>query len=203
MTFCRQAPKSAATPAIAGPARSDRRCGGLRLHGAGSASFGMHGRDSRGRRHAHAFWCGASTRVPCQRRGAMRHLYAGHADGGGGAFGNQPGGNRSRGGIRARRRAVPLHRLPENHCGCLGSRRRSRERTGRSCFRKRRWSADQPARWSAKGRWHRSIRCRRDSPGRTLYTRDPLASSPRRVHTWRSGRLFDSAPRHRPCSDRR
>ena len=66
----------------------------------------------------------AAARLRRSRRRPVRHLHARHADGRGGAAAQQRGAERSRRAGRARRRALPLHRLPQDRRG--GARRRRR-----------------------------------------------------------------------------
>ena len=105
----------------------------------------------------------AAVRLSPARRGAVRHLYAGHADGGRGpAFAPRVAGP-ANGHGRPGRRALPLHRLPQDR------------RCGSRC------GADQ-----SEGR--RSDRNRRRSAIRHL-GRTPRAPARRRTQAHRRGRL--------------
>ena len=156
-------------------------------HGArpGGGAQRHHGRRARPPRKA----LGAADGVPEARRGAMRNLHAGNADGGRRSAGAQSGSSRIGSQGCARRRAVPLHRVSE---GCRGG-ARCRERaapaasagSGAGCRRARR-----------QGRWHRQahrlgeLRRRRDSAGRVVDARHSLASPPLPFPLRRPARIY-------------
>ncbi|EDT43391.1 LigA [Burkholderia ambifaria MEX-5] len=134
----------------------------------------------------------------------MRLLHARHADGRG-------GGDRCRRGKRSRqcagrhrRRAVPLHRLPEDRRrGNRGGMWHSRAMRHTSSVRRavRRRTADAPRR-PGKGRWQPAFRRRRLSGRQPVPARGPQSASsrafrvrrPRRIRARPSGR----APRPHP-----
>ena len=92
--------------------------------------------------------------VPDARRGAVRHLHAGHAGVGGRAPAGHAGAHRAAGDGCPRRRALPLHGLPQDHRG-----RDERAARPRSPSRRRRsarpWviacgASTASARWTAR-----------------------------------------------------
>ena len=92
------------------------------------------GDDGRGAREPGWDLCPAGG-VPAPRRGAMRHLHAGHAHGGSRSPAPAPEPLRAGDDGRARRRALSMHRVPEDRRGGarrLRGRARPAARGGRS-----------------------------------------------------------------------
>ncbi len=97
---------------VHGPAR---RRAGERVHDAGRAPRRSAGADARGTDASGE--CRGCSVVPDARRRAVRDLHARHAGVGGGAPAGHAGAHRAAGDGRARRRALPLHGLPQDHRG--------------------------------------------------------------------------------------
>ena len=168
----------------------------------------------------------AARRVPGARRGAVRHLHARHAHGRrrrpGPRSARRPGRDRG----RARRRAVPLHRLREDRGRGAGrGARRQRLRAGRRAGRRSGRRAHRPRGRPAEGRRGRSgsapttrrrTRCgfawsarrtrrarfthRRPRAGARARTRASCASSPRRTSPARTPSASFPPPRTSRCS---
>ena len=131
--FGRRASGDAAVFRAARRAQAHRHQGRLRrrrlrrLHGAARRRAGLRvpracgfgrrpfGADRRGPRQWQAV--GAAGLLPRAWRGAMRHLHARPAGDGDGAAGKECAALRDRGQGCARRRALPLHRLSQDHRG--------------------------------------------------------------------------------------
>ncbi len=164
--------------------------------------------DGRRDRHCRGLGSGrrvdaAAARVPCPRRGAVRHLHARHVDGGDGLAGAQSVAFEVGCRGRAWRRAVPLHRLPED--------RRGDPRCARVCGRGsvNAGSGARGRRVAGEGRRHRQVdrrralrrRCR--AAGCIARAGDPLAACACDVRHRRPGGVQGAPPRPRGAHRRR
>ena len=106
----------------------------------------------------------AAAGLPRARRGPVRDLHAGHADGRGRYAGAPPRPQRGAGPRRPGRRAVPLHRLPQDRRGGAGCGARhgglgaAAGGAGGGCARRQ-------AGWRAEGDRQRALRRRHRTPG--------------------------------------
>ena len=168
--------------------RSPRRPAGVRLPGADGAGRGRVDRDRRRRWPARADRALAPG-VPGARRRAVRHLHSRHADGR-----SRPALPRAdavalRGRRRHRRRAVPLHRLPQDRrCGHGRGRRAARGGFGRGGRGLRRRGAAASGRRLGQGGGHGPVRRRRSSRRCALDARRPFPACARAIHAGRPGR---------------
>ena len=155
-----------------------RRRSRLRLPGAGGIHRRPLGADGRGARQRQAV--GAAGVLPRAWRGAMRHLHAGPAGDGHRAARTQSATLRERGQGCAGRRALPLHRLSQDHRGGDGGvAARWRARQGAPGSRQGSRCIAGKARRRTEGDGRGKVRRRQLSRRRAVGARGALAPLPR------------------------
>ena len=184
-----------------------RRRAGVRVHRRARLVRGPRRHDGRrpGRGRRHAVAAAAGLRRP--RRGAVRRLHAGHADERRGAAAREPAAWRSRGAGRARRRALPLHRLPQDRRGRARGRRRAVRRPSRRPAAGHAVGARARApRCAGQGARHRALRRRPAAGDHGAAGADdahhPFAACARDLRARRSRRVPGALARHRGRADR-
>ena len=138
--------------------------------------------------------------VPERRRRPMRHLHPRDAHGFRGSPRHAPGADREGGHGRARRGAVPVHRVPPDHRGCpwrgraVAAERADRRIRGRCPHRTRRRRGPGPR--------HHHVRCRRSAGRGADPARRSLAPCPRPVRDRRPVRPVRRTSRSGPSLHR-